>query len=187
MKTKLSSRALLLPLMLLFFSTSCKKEVSEVIPDQTELTSGASVATGGAEGRMLESQLLKSVRQATSRYNSTNQAIQAGYVPDDHCVSVVGLGGMGYHWVKPSLIDPVFNALEPEAVLYETGPGGNLRLVAVEYLVMNVGQPRPSFDGHPFDINGAPIQAPHWTLHVWVHKHNPSGTFTKFNPTVTCP
>ncbi len=130
--------------------------------------------------------LLKSVRAATSRFNSTTQAIHAGYVPDNRCVSVPGLGGMGYHWANPSLVDPVFDLLNPEAVLYETGPGGNLRLVAVEYIVVNTGQARPMFGNHLFDIGGTPLPIPHWSLHVWVHKENPAGVFTRFNPTVSC-
>lgn len=186
MKTKHFFGALLLSLTLLIFSSSCKKELSEITPDETVLSSEATIATGGTEARMLESQLLRSVRQATARFNSTNQALEAGYLQTSHCVSSPA-GGMGYHWVNPSLIDPVFNPLEPEVVLYATGPGGNLKLVAVEYLVMDVGQPRPSFDGHLFDIGGAPIPAPHWTLHVWVYEYNPAGTFAKFNPNVTCP
>lgn len=186
MKTRLFFRALFVPLILLIFSTSCKKEVSDVTQDETLLSPGATVPTAATEGRKLESPLLKAVRQATSRFNSTNQAIQAGYQPTTHCVSSPA-GGMGYHWANPSLIDPVYNPLEPEVLLYATGPGGNLKLVAIEYVVIDVGQPRPMFDGHPFDIMGAPIAAPHWTLHVWLHEHNPAGMFTKFNPNITCP
>lgn len=132
-------------------------------------------------------ELLKALRSATSRYNSTTQAINAGYEPDDHCVSVPGLGGMGYHWVNGSLVDPVFDLLKPEVVLYETGDGGNLKLVALEYIVINIGQARPMFGDHPFDIGGTPVPVPHWSLHVWLHKENPSGIFTPFNPNVSCP
>jgi hypothetical protein len=131
--------------------------------------------------------LLKAVRTATARFNSTTQAIRAGYVPDDHCVAVPGLGGMGYHWVNFDLVDPVFDPLQPEAVLYETGPGGNLRLVAVEYIVVDVGQPHPHFGDQPFDVGGTPLPFDHYSLHVWLYKDNPAGLFTPFNPNVTCP
>lgn len=186
MKRKLFFNTFLLPLTLLIFSSSCKKEVANELSEENLVSATVAAPAEASEGRMLESQLLKSLRQATSRFNSTTQAIQAGYNPDTHCVSSPA-GGMGYHWANPSMIDPVFSALEPEVVIYATGPGGNLKLVAVEYLVINVGQPRPSFDGRLFDIGGAPIPVPHWTLHVWVHEYNPSGTFAKFNPNVTCP
>jgi hypothetical protein len=72
-------------------------------------------------------------------------------------------------------------------VLYATGPGGNLRLVAVEYIVINQGQARPSFGGHLFDVGGTPIPAPHWSLHVWLHEDNSNGIFTPFNPSISCP
>jgi hypothetical protein len=130
--------------------------------------------------------LLKAVRQATSRYNSTVQAQRAGYEPDDHCVEVPGLGGMGYHWANEGLVDPVFDPLKPEVMLYAPGPGGNLRLVAVEYIVIDVGQDRPMFGDHPFDVRGTPVPVDHWSLHVWIHEDNPSGIFTPFNPNVSC-
>ena len=131
--------------------------------------------------------MLKSVRHATVRFHSTNQAIKDGYEPDDHCVSVPGLGGMGYHWANRSLVDPTFDPLKPEVVLYASGPGGKLRLVALEYIVINVGQPRPSFGDQLFDIGGSPVPVPHWSLHVWLYENNPSGLFVPFNPNITCP
>jgi hypothetical protein len=167
--------------VLMLTSVSCQKEVRNETSDET-FSSKAEAARP-----LAESQLLKSVRQATSRYNSTTQAIAAGYVPDNHCVAVPNLGGMGYHWANPSLVDPVFDPLQPEVMLYATGPGGNLRLVAVEYVVIDIGQPRPSFDNEFFNIGGAPVPVPHWTLHVWVHEQNPSGIFVPFNPNITCP
>ncbi|MBS4064799.1 MAG: hypothetical protein KGZ74_09580 [Chitinophagaceae bacterium] len=129
---------------------------------------------------------LKMLHAATARYHSTTQAINAGYVPDDHCVAVPGVGGMGYHWANPGLVDPVFELLKPEVVLYEKAADGSLKLVAVEYIVINVGQPRPMFGDHPFDIGGTPVPVAHWSLHVWVHKTNPSGVFVNFNPNVSC-
>jgi hypothetical protein len=134
-----------------------------------------------------QDELLKAVRQATSRFNSTTQAIRAGYQPDTHCVAAPGLGGMGYHWVDPLRVDPMFDPLQPEVILYAPGPGGNLRLVGVEYIVIDVGQDHPSFGGRLFDVGGTPVPVPHWSLHVWVHEDNPNGIFTPFNPNVSCP
>lgn len=34
----------------------------------------------------------KAVRQSTARFNSTEQALKAGYMPDDHCVAHPTLG-----------------------------------------------------------------------------------------------
>lgn len=131
--------------------------------------------------------LAKQVRQVTARFNATQQATMLGYVQDSPCVAVPGMGGMGFHWVNHSLVDPVFEPLKPEVVLYAPRPNGQLELVAVEYIVIDVGQPAPTFDGQAFDVGGSPVPVAHWTLHVWVHRENPNGLFTPFNPTVVCP
>jgi hypothetical protein len=143
-----------------------------------------------AQPARADSDLLKAVRQATSRFNSTTQAIRDGYGADDHCVAHPELGGMGYHWVNGALIDPVFDPLQPEVLLYAKGQGGNLRLIGVEYIVIDVGQEHPHFDDHPFDVGGVPplmeAGVPHWSLHLWVHLDNPNGLYTPFNPNVSC-
>lgn len=134
--------------------------------------------------------LMKAVKQATSRFNSTNQATRAGYAVAGECVAHPEYGAMGYHWVNGPLIDPVFDPFQPEALLYAPGPGGNLRLVGVEYIVIDVGQDRPDFDGYLFDVGGVPplmaAGVPHWSLHVWAHEENPEGPFMPFNPNVSC-
>lgn len=130
--------------------------------------------------------LLREVTRATVKYRSTQQATRAGYQEDPHCVAVPGLGGMGHHWANGSLVDPVFNPLQPEVMLYAPDANGRMTLVAVEYIVINVGQPAPTFGGQPFDVGGTPVPVPHWSLHVWLHQANPNGTFTPFNPTVSC-
>ena len=145
-------------------------------------------AASSSSDRMLQTDLQKAVHSANARYHSTTQAIKAGYVPDTHCVSHPILGGMGYHWVNQTLIDPVFDPLTPEVLLYATGSDGKLKLVAVEYLVMDAGQAIPMFDNKVFDDrSGAPITAHHWSLHAWLYEHNPAGMFKPFNPNVTCP
>jgi hypothetical protein len=131
-------------------------------------------------------ELAGDVRQATASLHAPNRATEAGYAVASECVAVPGLGGMGFHWVNGALVDPVFDPLRPEAVLYAPGPRGQLQLVAVEYIVIDVGQPAPTFDGQPFDVGGTPVPVPHWSLHVWVHKDNPNGLFTPFNPSIVC-
>ena len=170
---------LALPLLVI----ACRKDVS----NKSAEANASSIDQTVSSPAKLETDLLKSLRNATSRFHSTTQAIKAEYEADEHCVSVPGLGGMGYHWVNPNLVDPVFEPLKPEALLYASGPGGKLRLVGLEYIVINVGQPRPMFGNQPFDDNGTPVPAPHWSLHVWLYEHNPSGMFMPFNPNITCP
>jgi hypothetical protein len=106
-------------------------------------------------------------------------ARRAEYAQASECVAVPGLGGMGFHWVNQAIVDPVFDPLTPEAVLYEPS--------AVEYIVINVGQPAPTFGGQPFDVGGTPVPVPHWSLHVWLYIDNPNGMFTPFNPNASCP
>jgi len=134
--------------------------------------------------------LLKAVRQHTARFNSTRQAELFGYEIDPHCVAHPELGAMGHHAVNMDLVDPVFDPMQPEALLYAPNESGTLKLVGVEYIVINVGQPWPEFDGTPFDFEGVPplmaAGVPHWSLHVWAHADNPSGTFFPFNPAVSC-
>lgn len=130
--------------------------------------------------------LLRAVRQATARYHAPAQALRAGYQPDEHCVAVPGLGGMGHHWANMALVDPEFDPLRPEAVLYAPARNGELRLVAVEYIVIDVGQDHPHFGDRPLDVGGTPVPVPHWSLHVWLYEGNPAGTFTPFNPEVSC-
>lgn len=156
------------------------------------LLAGCALSTAVAPSPALAGQgdteeWLQAAQQATARFHSKTQSVKAGYVPDDHCVSVPGLGGMGYHWLNPSLVDDLYDPLEPEVVLYATGPDGELKLVAIEYIVLDVGQEPPTFGGHPFDIGGTPLPMPHYSLHVWLYEQNPNGVFTPFNPDITCP
>lgn len=131
--------------------------------------------------------LLKKVHSVAARFNSTKQAERAGYAADPFCVASPA-GGMGHHWLNTTLVDPVFDPLNPEVILYAPDKNGKLKLVAVEYIVINTGQGAPTFDGQAFDVGGSPPeQRPHWTLHVWIGEPNPSGLFAPFNPNVNCP
>lgn len=194
MKKKKSLSACLFPVWMLLLLTACQKQIkSELTTDDLSfakrgtVTDESQAANAGHQHSASTAELLKTVHGATSRFHATTQAIMAGYEPDDHCVFVPGQGGMGYHWVNFGLVDPVFDPLKPEVMLYATGPGGRLQLVAVEYIVINTGQTPPMFGNQPFDVGGTPIPAPHWSLHVWLYKHNPSGIFARFNPDVSCP
>lgn len=156
--------------------------------DHASLHKGAAPAAAGGNSANAAG-LAKTVHAATSRFHSTTQALREGHLEDTHCVAVPGLGGMGHHWANPTLVDPVFDPLKPEVVLYAPDANGKMKLVGLEYIVINVGQPAPTFAGQAFDVGGAPPlgNTPHWTLHVWVHQENPAGMFARFNPTVSCP
>ena len=165
---------------------SCQDAPSEVSHESLHDAAQAHAMAAKSSASGSEA-LVKALHSATARYHSTGQATKAGYEVASPCVAAPGLGGMGFHWVKGPAVDPVFNAMEPEAVLYEPDKHGNMKLVAIEYIVVDIGQPAPTFGGQPFDVGGAPLPVPHWTLHVWLHKDNPNGIFTPFNPAVICP
>lgn len=189
MKKSPLSGTLLVYVLLVIGSFSCTKEVDNATAkkDGCETKPSTTEALGMAVGKTAQEELLKAVRGSTAKYHATTQAIKAGYEPSNFCVSVPGLGGMGYHWTNPLLVDDKFDPLQPEAVLYASGPGGKLKLIAVEYVVLDKGQPRPMFAGHPLDIKGTPNPEPHWSLHVWLYEENPKGIFEPFNPNITCP
>ena len=139
---------------------------------------------------------LQHIRQLSGRYHSIKQAKAAGYVADMVCVSVPGLGGMGYHYVNVPLIDKTLDIDHPEVLLFASKPGGGHRLIGVEYVVVAADQTlatsgdRPVLAGHPFDgpmpghFPGMPV---HYDLHVWAWADNPMGSFATWNPAITCP
>ncbi|MEZ4587141.1 MAG: hypothetical protein R2909_12130 [Gemmatimonadales bacterium] len=179
------ARRALAPILALTLAaaTGCQENTGPLPEDHANLHPTVErVGVGRFDGA-----LAREVRQATARFSSTTQASRAGYAVASECVASPA-GGMGFHWLKTELVDPVFDPLRPEAVLYEPrGKRGELTLVAVEYIVVDVGQPRPTFAGQPFDVGGTPLPVPHWSLHVWLFRENPSGMFAPFNPRVTCP
>ena len=177
------SRTTLLVCVGILSAVACDQSTSTAPVDlHGEHAIGAMSATGTEHAG-----LVAAVRAATARFHSTGQAERAGYLPDQHCVEVPVLGGMGHHWVNPSLVDGVFEPTKPEASLYAPDKQGRMRLIAVEYIVRNTGQTAPTFSGQAFDVGGSPLPSPHWTLHVWLYDSNSSGLFAPFNPGIDCP
>lgn len=142
-----------------------------------------------AEGHTVSQQLAQ-VRRATAKYHNVSKALADGYLMTNECVASPA-GTMGYHFIKPSLMaDSTLDIEEPEVLVYRKLKNGKYRLVAVEYLVFDTGQPHPSLFGRP--LNGpmpghAPGMPVHYDLHAWVWKHNPTGIFEDWNPTFGCP
>lgn len=122
-------------------------------------------------------------------------------------------GAMGIHYFRPDLLgvtaveprvagsDVALDWERPELLLYEPQADGTAQLVGVEYLVFerpwreagNVGP--PAFLGNPFthmeddpatELDEGHGFEPHYDLHVWLFRENPAGTFTGFNPAVSC-
>jgi hypothetical protein len=140
---------------------------------------------------------LRAAKAASARYHSIQQAFAAGYVQGSPCEQIPGLGGMGFHYVNPPLLeDPALDPLRPEILLYAPKPNGRLELVGVEYFKVDADQnletddDRPFMFGQPFDgpmLGHAPGMPIHYDLHVWFWRDNPSGLFAPWNPRVVCP
>jgi hypothetical protein len=134
------------------------------------------------------------VRQVTRKFLDVNAATAAGYVSTEHCVSGPNQGAMGVHYVNHTFIsDAVLDVQRPEVLVYEP-IDGQLRLAAVEYFVDAqqwdaANTAPPVLGGQLFHYVSAPnrLKMPaHYELHVWAWKRNSSGTFSDWNPRVSC-
>ncbi|MFL5619086.1 MAG: hypothetical protein ACJ79A_11935 [Gemmatimonadaceae bacterium] len=94
-------------------------------------------------------------------------------------------GGMGYHYVNTDLLDGKVEVDKPEALLYEPEANGQLRLVAVEYVIPKdawTADTLPRLFGQQLKLNAFNLYA----LHVWAWENNPSGIYANWNPRVNC-
>jgi hypothetical protein len=124
---------------------------------------------------------LEDVREATSRYLDVDAAVADGYVDIGAFVP-----GMGWHYLKPDLVDNRFNTEQPELLVYAEDPcGGKRQLVAVEYAIpleLSTQAPR-GFIGRA-DLWDANHELGLWTLHAWIWEYNTDGVFAPHNPRV---
>jgi hypothetical protein len=157
--------------------------------------------------------LTASARSATATYHSITVAKKAGYsiLADSAgitCIAEPQMGAMGVHYVKGDLVkNPAIDATHPEALVYAPDRHGGLHLAALEYVVIkadwDANQPQPPslgvgsrvppappwLFGHEFNFTDAPNRyglPPFYSLHAWIWKDNPAGTFEMWNPSVHC-
>jgi hypothetical protein len=132
---------------------------------------------------------LATLRQVTASFHNFSTAQAAGWAAQiTPCMTDPGgAGGMGFHYGNAGLIDGTARVDQPELLLYEPEKNGNLRLVAVEYIIPYTFHARsatpPRLFNQDFTQNDT-FQL--WGLHAWVWKNNPSGMFASWNPSVTC-
>ena len=141
-------------------------------------------------------------RDATRKFHSTARARKRGYAlfRDKNgvaCIAMPHMGTMGVHFVNGNVVgSPRVNLRRPEAFVYE-GAKGHRRLVALEYVVLRkdwrkahgAHAPRPRLFGQDFNLTRAGNRyglPPFYSLHAWIWKHNPAGTFAMWNPNVHC-
>lgn len=124
------------------------------------------------------------------------------------------LGGMGVHYFRPDLLgitgtEPRVDGngthtdfMQPSILVYEPQSDGSMQLLAIENLVWEKAwreaghtQP-PDFHGYEYyhivdnpatpDVDEAHGFQPHYELHWWMYRDNPNGTFSPFNPAMSC-
>lgn len=145
---------------------------------------GAAAAPGG------QSQLA-AVRQATVQYHDVDRAVADGYLRTGECVP-----GMGYHYVNFELFGAPVDPLKPAALLYAPSGNDGLKLVAVEYFVVDEdgdltthNSVRPALFGKRFDgpmPGHGPGMPVHYDLHAYIWKGNPAGVLETYNAKVEC-
>jgi hypothetical protein len=139
-------------------------------------------------------------RSATAIYNDPAAALAGGYelltdASDTACIDQPGAGTMGVHYVKGALIQSgTLDPARPQALVYEPEPNGQLRLGALEYVVFQstwdaAHSAPPALFGQKFMLTPADNRfglPAFYSLHAWIWKHNPKGTFEPWNPQVHC-
>ena len=144
---------------------------------------------------------LSIVHTLTAKYQSVEAAEKAGYAKFYVCTEQPGVGTMGQHFVKGSLVDGVADPTQPEALVYEPTANGGYKLVALEWVIPSPNTPRtatpPTVFGIQMNWRPGPENTENlpanrfglpnfYELHYWLYKSNPSGTFNDWNPTVSC-
>ena len=153
------------------------------------------IAVAGTDGgHKSASGLVQVVRRATADFRDPANAVAAGYASTASCVSAPEEGAMGVHFANGTLFgDGALEASRPEVLVYEQ-KNGQLRLVAVEYVVLaeqwHANNPAPPvLMGQHFHFVGSPNRygsPPFYELHVWAWKDNPHGMYVDWNPAVSC-
>lgn len=126
-------------------------------------------------------QELKETRTATARYQTLQNAVDDGYTD----INVV-VEHMGFHYMKASLADTVFDYKKPEILVYNKNHEGKVELVAVEYAVplsLRPNEAPAGFTGNA-DVWKRDTGFGLWLLHAWVWAYNPDGVFNPTNPDV---
>jgi hypothetical protein len=173
------------------------------------LLMGQAVAAFGCEQHQTAA-VTAPARSATAKYQSLTAAKKTGYsiladTAGITCIAEPQMGAMGVHYVKGDLVkNPAIDATHPEALVYAPDQHGKLHLAALEYVVIksdweaSEAQPGvgswvtpapPMLFGQVFNLTDAPNRyglPPFYSLHAWVWKDNPAGTFEMWNPSVHC-
>ena len=139
--------------------------------------------------------LIRIVRQSTERFKNVAAAEAEGYALQFGCVSGSDEGAMGLHYVNGDLVNKgVLDATRPQIVIYEPLPGGGLKLIGADYLLIADAWNKthtgpPELMGQLFHLFETPNRfglPAFYTLHVWAWKDNPKGAYVNWHPHVSC-
>jgi hypothetical protein len=140
--------------------------------------------------------LIEKVQRATARYRDLNAALADGWVPATPCVSGPDAGAMGVHFNQPARkVDGTVPPDAPQFLIYEPMPNGAMRLVGVEFFVLQTdwenknGPVAAVIDGNLMNLVASPNRyglPPFYEMHVWAWEDNPKGTFADWNTRVNC-
>jgi len=142
--------------------------------------------------------LITKVRNATERYLDINVALSEKWVKATPCVSGPDAGAMGVHLVLPSRLGSVLlDPAQPQALIYEPMANGAMRLVGVEFIVLEPvwlasnppANATPALDGNLMNYIASPNRyglPAFYEMHVWAWEHNPKGSYADWNTRVTC-
>jgi hypothetical protein len=144
-----------------------------------------------------ENALVQAIRDATEQYKNVTsiEGPGHGYGLAFGCVSGGDYGAMGLHYVNMSLVgDGEVDVTQPEIILFEPTPNGGIRITGADFLVLAADWDSkhagpPQLMGQLFHFFDSPNRfglPPFYTLHVWAWKDNRNGTFTNWNPDVSC-
>ncbi len=142
-------------------------------------------------------ELVQTVRAATGPFRDDPRLAEgANYFLNFGCVSGGDFGAMGLHYINMDLVgDGEINPYKPEIILFEPLPNGKFRVTGADYLVdaatwdSNHPEGPPELFGQLFQFFDEPNRFhlhSFYTLHVWAWKDNPAGTFSNWNPNVSC-
>jgi hypothetical protein len=142
--------------------------------------------------------LIDKVRNATERYLDINVALNDKWVKATPCVSGPDTGAMGVHLVLPSRLGSVLlDPAQPQALIYEPMANGAMRLVGVEFIVLEPiwlasnppANATPALDGNLMNYIAYPNRyglPAFYEMHVWAWERNPKGSYADWNTHVTC-
>ncbi len=141
--------------------------------------------------------LIDKVRSATARYVEISAAFKDGFVVATPCVSGPDTGAMGVHLVLNSRVSSgVLSPQQPQALIYEPMADGAMRLVGVEFIVLesvwaasNPPNSVPALEGNLLNYIAYPNRyglPAFYEIHVWAWEDNPKGSYADWNTHVTC-